>query len=262
MSAVAEREAASLAELQAAIEKRQAERQQLLTKLAELVQTEEAERSALLRAKPDADPFAVGTRAKRLHDERAKIERAISNLEQTIVVLEGHATAAGAERAVDEVRGYTERAQKLSKADDALVRKAGKILAEELLPVWNQLSESYEAREALRGEVERAGLLPSARFLDPEAVSAFEQVIDFPGPRIPVDIGGLLEMLLEIAFDPSNHGYREVENGGDRRYGSHLPKLVPDLKGQDRRAELSARTAGRVGIFGGSNQPGSSFTVS
>ena len=93
-------------------------------------------------------------------------------------------------------------------------------------------------------------------------MSAFEEVIDFPGPRVPVDIGGLLEILIEIAFDPSNHGYREVENGGDRRYGSHLPKLVPDLKGQDRRAELSARTAGRVGIFGGSNQPGSSFTVS
>jgi hypothetical protein len=203
----------------------------------------------------------LATRAKRLHDERAKTERAIANLEQTIVVLERHATAAGAERAVEDVRGYTERAQKLSKADDALVRKAGKILAEELLPVWNQLAESYEAREALRGEVERAGLLPSARFLDPEAVSAFEEVIDFPGPRIPVDIGGLIEMLLEMCFDHHNRGYRESANGGDRRYGSHLPGLVPDLKGQDRRAELSASHAGRVGIFGGSNQPGSQFTL-
>jgi hypothetical protein len=83
-----------------------------------------------------------------------------------------------------------------------------------------------------------------------------------PAPRIPVDIGGLLEMLLEMCFDAHNHGYRESANGGDRRYGSHLPKLVPDLKGQDRRAELSASHAGRVGIFGGSNQPGSQFTLS
>lgn len=87
-------------------------------------------------------------------------------------------------------------------------------------------------------------------------------MIDFPGPRVPVDIGGLVEMLLEIAFDPANNGYREAANGGDRRYGSHIPGLVPDLKGQDRRAELSASHAGRVGIFGGSNQPGSQFSLS
>jgi hypothetical protein len=262
VSAVAEREAASLEELQAAIEKRQAERQQLLIKLAELVEREEAERSPLLRASPEKDPFAVGTRAKRLQDERAKTERAIENAEKTIVILQGHATAADAERAVDQVRGYTEQVEKLDKADDATWRKLGRTLAEEFLPEWNKLAESYMQREQLRGEVERGGLLESARFLDPETVSAFEQVIDFPGPRIPVDLGGLMEILLELAIDPSNHGYREAEHGGDRRYGTHLPKLVPDLKGQDRRAELSARTAGRVGIFGGSNQPGSSFTLS
>jgi hypothetical protein len=111
MSAVAEREPATLEELQAALEKRQAERQQLLTKLAELVQTEEAERSALLRAKPDADPYAVGTKAKRLNDERAKTERAISNTEKTIEVLTGHLNEAGAVRAVERLRELTQRAR-------------------------------------------------------------------------------------------------------------------------------------------------------
>ena len=66
---------------------------------------------------------------------------------------------------------------------------------------------------------------------------------------MPTDVGGFVEILLELALDPHGHGYRETENGGDRRYGSHLPGLVPDLKGQDRHALLSARTAGRVGLF-------------
>ena len=154
MSAVAEREPATLEELQAALEKRQAERQQLLTKLAELVQTEEAERSALLRAKPDADPYAVGTKAKRLNDERAKTERAISNTEKTIEVLTGHLNEAGAVRAVERLRELTQRAEKLKKAEDAAWRKAGQVL-EELLAVWNPLAENYEERDRLRGEAER-----------------------------------------------------------------------------------------------------------
>jgi hypothetical protein len=79
---------------------------------------------------------------------------------------------------------------------------------------------------------------------------------------VPVDIGGLVEMLLEIAFDPHGNGYRESANGGDRRYGSHIPGLVPDLKGKDRRAELSASHAGLVGLFGGGNEPGAQFTTS
>jgi hypothetical protein len=189
MSAVAEREVASFEELQAALEKRQAERQQLLSKLAELVQREEAERSALLRAKPDADPYAVGAKAKRFHDERAKTERAIANLEKTIEVLIGHLNEAGAVRAVEGLRELTEQAEKLKKAEDAAWRKAGRVL-EELLSVWNPLAENYEERERLRGEAERENLPTQAR-LDAEVGSAWEQAIDFQGPRVPTDIGSL-----------------------------------------------------------------------
>jgi hypothetical protein len=259
MSAVAEREVASFEELQAALEKRQAERQQLLSKLAELVQREEAERSALLRAKPDADPYAVGAKAKRFHDERAKTERAIANLEKTIEVLIGHLNEAGAVRAVEGLRELTEQAEKLKKAEDAAWRKAGRVL-EELLSVWNPLAENYEERERLRGEAERENLPTQAR-LDAEVGSAWEQAIDFQGPRVPTDIGSFVEMLLEMVLDPHGHGYRESENGGDRRYGSHLPGLLPDLKGQDRRVDLSARTAGRVGLWPPSDRIAQGFSA-
>ena len=102
MSAVAEREAATFEELEAALERKRERLRASSAKLLDLVSEEQVALDDFLRATPDKNPWTVGTK---------------------------------------------------------------RTLAEGILPHWNKLAESFEAREALRGEGRssepaRAGSLP------------------------------------------------------------------------------------------------------
>jgi hypothetical protein len=279
MSAVvAEREAATLEELQEALDQRREQRQNLLAELANLALEEDAARAEFLRTAPTEDPYRVGgkgTQPLKVRTRREKVERQLKDLEATIGTLNGHINREAAIADIENLRTKTAELEKLNKATARRLKEAGAAFEQFILEQWNPYAELLQQRAALRSEVAQAGTLRSVQMLDPEAASAWETVSVAPEtPRAPPDAGAFVEMLIEVMLDPGNDGYRgestiietnfaasdmrplpgelrhtrTVVESSNRKYPARLAELLPDLRGQDVRVEASEGVG--VGLFG------------
>jgi hypothetical protein len=277
VSAVVEKESgATYEELATALERK---RERLLAssaKLLDLVQEEQVALDEFLGLTPDKNPWTVGTKPQRKHDEVVKVEREVANLEREIETLVVHVTREGALRDVESLKAKTAEIEKLNRATARRLKEAGKAFEQFILEQWNPLAELQEQRAALRGEV-TPETLRAVQMLDPEAASRWEEVSvapETPRTGAPPDVGAFCELLIEVMLDPGNDGYRgetsvvethfadsdmkplpgeprhtrTVVQGGNRKYPPRLAELLPDLRGKDARVE--ARDGVGVGLFG------------
>jgi hypothetical protein len=276
-AAVAEREAASLEELEAALERKRERLRASSAKLLDLVQEEQVALDEFLRLTPDKNPWTVGTKPQRRHDEVVKVEREIANLEREIGTLVGHVNREGALRDAESLKAKTAEIEKLNRATARRLKEAGAAFEQFILEQWNPYAELLEQRAALRSEVAQAGTLRSVQMLDPEAASRWEEVSvapETPRTGAPPDVGAFCELLIEVMLDPGNDGYRgeltivetnfaasdmrplpgeprhtrTVVESGNRKYPTRLAELLPDLRGKDVRVE--AQDGVGVGLFG------------
>lgn len=276
MSAVAEREAATFEELEAALERKRERLRASSAKLLDLVQEEQVALDEFLGLTPDKNPWTVGTKPQRRHDEVVKVEREISNLEREIGTLVVHVTREGALRDVESLNAKTAGVEKLNAATRRRLKEAGKAFEQFILECWNPYAELQEQRAALRGEV-TPEMLRAVQMLDPDAASRWEEVSvapETPRTGTPPDVGAFCELLIEVMLDPGGDGYRAepgivethfadsdmkpfpgeprhtrtVVEGGNRKYPPRLAELLPDLRGKDVRVE--ARDGVGVGLFG------------
>jgi hypothetical protein len=289
MNAVAEKPSrASIEQLEEALASRRAEQEKLEAKIADLEREEAEARDAELREKPGKRFYLGATsRGEKLRRERFKAENQLANVRLEIETLELLAVEEGAAVAISLLAAKTDDAEKLSKAEDTVWREAGEAF-ETFVGIWNRLADSLEAREVLRVEVEQAGIAEQVRALDPEAFSEWESAIAYAnGQRVPVDLGAFVEILIELCCDPRSDGHRpsttelisrnadasmrpagepeqtrRMVETGSRKYPGRLANLLPDLRGHDRRVQLSASAAASVSTFGGTPaNPGTSFGV-
>ena len=278
MSAVAEREtAATFEELTEALDQKRERLRERSAKLLELVSEEQVALDDFLRATPDKNPWTVGTKPQRRHDEVVKVEHAIGNLEREVESLVAHVNREGALRDVANLKAKTEQIEKLNAAIARRLKESGKAFEQFIRECWNEYAELLEQRAALRSDVAQSGTLRNVQMLDPEAASRWEEVSvapETPRTGAPPDAGAFCEMLIEVMLDPGNDGYRgettevirryadsdmprphgepkeirTVVEAGNRKYPARLAELLPDLRGKDVRVE--ARDGVGVGVFG------------
>jgi hypothetical protein len=164
-----------------------------------------------LRLTPGKNPWTVGTKPQRRHDEVIKVEREVANLEREIGTLVAHVTREGALRDVENLRTKTAEIEKLNAAVARRLKESGKAFEAFILEQWNPLAELLEQRATLRTEVAQAGTLRSVQMLDPEAASRWEEVSvapETPRTGAPPDAGAFTSMLIDVTLDPGNDGYR------------------------------------------------------
>jgi hypothetical protein len=260
VSVVAERESgATFEELSEALETKREKLRERNAKLIELVSEEQVALDDFLRAAPDKNPWTVGTKPQRRHDEVVKVERENANLEKTVETLAGHVAREATLRSVENLRAKTERMQALHKARERLWKQAGKLFEPIVLECWNPFSENAEELQALRREV-TPEMLQAVQMLEPEVASAWEQTAS-EGFQ-PRDLSVFVEALIELTADPRGEGHRgettetitryadhvqplpgeprqkrTVVDHESKKYGSRLPKLLPDLRRQVRAVE-------------------------
>jgi hypothetical protein len=269
---VAEKTSPSYEQIEKALQRRRERKRTLEMRIAGAAEEEVEARRIEIAKDLSKDPYRRDGLATAARKEREQAERELEDLDSTIETLIAELNRASALRSVDEIKAAVAKAGRLQEARDECWREASALVAQALEP-WNRYAGLLGELDALTNAIKPSEALRLAQTLDPALVAQWEQAaVPSEGARIPVDFGAFLEFIIEVALDPRRDGnraeamevitqnadplddpggrtrtVREMSNG---RYGRRLSDLIPDLRGQDRRVDVSANIASKVATFG------------
>jgi len=217
-------------------------RQELHERLGhEILRLEEAEDVALtdqLRAAPTKRAYALRSPVQLLRDKRQKAEAKLPGLEREIRELASLVEEAEREALIAELEEATRVTGALREDELELWASAGQAIGS-LHATWAAIGELAEERDRLAGEmVRRVGPREDLA----EELRAYEHAARPTVAPMPVEFAGFLRLLVDGALDPGRIGYRDTHPDATRLDQDRvLVELIPDLRPDDRRLELSYR---------------------
>lgn len=205
--------------------------------LASMPLKQQEARVEALRQKPSRFTSALaGTPLGKLLDEEKKLTTSRANLAAEIEATEIVLGEERVKRAEDELRGPMEEAKKLTALEEDGWRQAGREF-EALHGTFLAIVEFAEARDRLLLQHEAVVNGIADDELRDEAVAAFSAPIQ----PFPVSFARFFELVFDATADPNGRGTR-AEGGIRADNRGRLVQLLPDLRGQNRHAQLSGRT--------------------
>jgi hypothetical protein len=249
-----------VAALEAAIEDRRQKVAAALREIADLAGREDQAAAESLRADPARSAFAVRSPASELRRKRAELEKSVANFEKELTLLGGELGAASAEEAAQELMERAKRAKQLAERERTLRREAGEAFAA-LVERWNALADLLTERSALAVEVAGEQLIERVGIFDSEARERWQEAAAFVVEPVPATLAAFIDE----AFTATMGADRDPDEGLDElnrhRARQSLPAEVrhvspskrelsaayPDLRGEVRRAEVTAAPVRRFG---------------
>lgn len=195
-----------------------------------LVRTEDETLAETVRAAPTQRAYRLGSGPWKLRDRRAKLQKKVEPLEREVDEL---GRVLGEERS-REAEATLERlvreATALTRQELDGWREAGELL-ERLLAVWLDLIlPAAEARDRIY--LDARGLLG---LLGKDAEQQLSRATGQTVGLWPSTFPQFVSRVVEVATDPRRLGVRDLARE------QPLVAVIPDLRGRDRRANLSGR---------------------
>jgi hypothetical protein len=254
-----------------AVQKREQQKADLLAKIADLVQTEEAARKEDLGRSPAASAYKLGSEAQKARADRADAEKTLAGVEAELATLGGLQAREQAAQAAVALEAKTKAGKALMKRELAAWAAVGGIFAQ-LLDARDAIFDVLEERDALITEAEP--LLAAIAVEDPDATSsapgpllgaenvdalngAWLTASAYPVQPCPADTGRFLETLTQGTLEAGR------DHGPDARTplcSNQLLELLPDLSDRNRLAQLSPTRVDARRSPGGGGNPGTSFS--
>ena len=227
----------------AALAEREARVLELNAEIANLYENEEEARFDLLMKNPGAPTTAITDEPAKLARKREKLETELSRLQKEIPSL----------REVEKLKRI-EASQEALKEN----RKAAKILSDEQLEHWRRageqvqkLMETWAAIVAVAESHDEFMVAVEQEFTE-EVRQEFRGQSNLPVQPFPMSPRAFLDVLLQGSVDPNGEGYRRGGSASSTFLSEkHLDDLdvlvtvLPDLRGQNIRPNLSGRVAKR-----------------
>lgn len=231
-------------------------------KLVELAAEEDAAVAAAKRKDPLANPYKLREPAQELRAEREKLERSLDGLEKGLAVLKSDRVAAAGEQAARELGERTAEGRDLVQKEKEARLAAARTFAE-LVERWGVLADVLTRKSALVAQVGGEQLVERVGIFDREAIAAWEAVSDYVVTPVPTTLAAFVDELLEASTGERTDVEAEHaaidELNARREHGSRFPgtaddlplifkpaiqanplhELVPDLRGEVARAEVS-----------------------
>jgi hypothetical protein len=266
MSAVAEKikavRSTRLERIDAAIAEDEGKLAATEARIAELVAAEDEGVAETKRKDPSANAYQLGSAAQTARSEREKAERSVEGLTKGLFALRAERVLAARQEAARRLAAAIEEGRDLLARERDVRLAAGKAFAE-LAERWNALADVLEKRSELHSRVRLEQLLETVGS-DTEVAARWETVGHYAVEPVPTSFATFVDELLEAAFDQRTDVEAEflaVDEINARRRAmaatnpggaddlppvprpvipeEPLHELVPDLRGEVRKADVS-----------------------
>jgi hypothetical protein len=259
--------------LEAAVAARRQKRAELVASIDQLTVEEAGAVQAVVRDGAEGSAYKLGSPAQQLREKRHKLEATLAGLESELRVQEAELAPAQAEQPAAELKAATKRAASLNRREAERIKRAGERLAE-MAEDWNAIAEILGERSQLISQVGLARLVERAEFSYAEEVAAFHAAGSVPHQPVPTTFAAFLDRLVSVAVERPPDEDAEARRATNRHRvaaglqpepdpppPSELASLLPDLRGRDKRAEVSPQFAAimRSADEAGSAWPGGDF---
>jgi len=254
-----------------AVEKREQQKAELKTRIADLAQKEDEAREAILRRSPSQSAYKLGSDAQKARSDRADAEKTLAGVEAELVSLGGLQAGEQAAQAAEQLKQKINQGAELQDRERAAWGAAGEAFAK-LLDARDAVFDVLEERDALITEGE--SLLPTLDVQDPtvpgdsdpmlgaenaeELKGGWQAVTVYPIAPTPIDTGRFVERLTKATLEagredgPGSHPRVDHENV--------LITLLPDLRSRNRVAQVSPSRVDIISTPGAGGNPGTEFT--
>lgn len=219
------------------LERREAElegkRGQLAEKIADLAFREEELRFEAVQKAPTQAPDAIGSPVYRTRRKRLDAEKELELVERNLTPVQRALADERARDADDRFLELVKDAEHFNRDEIAAWEEAGPLF-EQLMKIYLRIITTAEERDQFASQGKNL-LTPST---DASVRERFESASSPPVTPFPIDYMAFIEMVFNVTVDPFGDGYRDA-GGKPSDWQRLLPKLLPDLRGMARHAQLS-----------------------